>query len=264
MIKKLAIGLVGLILVVTIGGYLLFANLDSIVKHTVEKYGSAATLADVRLDSVKLALTDGEAKLSGLSVGNPKGFTTPKAFYLGDIDVKLDTNSIKGDGPIVINSIVIEKPEVTYELLNDGGSNVERIKSNAQNYANAMAGASDAAPESKAAAEKTNGPGRKLMIKSLIVRDGRVSISQQMLEGKELSAGLPEIQLNNIGRHGGATAAQVAEQLIEAISNAAAQASVQELAKEKLNGLIKEVPTSAIGGAAVDTVGSKLKGLMGN
>jgi hypothetical protein len=102
------------------------------------------------------------------------------------------------------------------------------------------------------------------MIKSLIVRDGRVSISQQMLEGKELSAGLPEIQLNNIGRHGGATAAQVAEQLIEAISNAAAQASVQELAKEKLNGLIKEVPTSAIGGAAVDTVGSKLKGLMGN
>ena len=159
-----------------------------------------------------------------------------------------------------------DKPQVTYELLNDGSSNLQAIQNNAQSYANSFKkGGSEASePAADKGEAKNGGQGRKIIIGNLTVKNGGVAISQEMLKGKQLSATLPEIHLTNIGKDsGGATAAQVAQQLIGAISNAAAQASVTELAKEKIGGLINAVPTGAIGGAAVDTVGGALKGILG-
>jgi hypothetical protein len=267
MIKKLAIGLVCLIVLLAAGGYFLMSNLDGIIKNAVEKYASAAVQADVRLDGVKLTLASGEGMLSGLSVGNPKGFSTPKAFYLGSINIKLDTNSIKGAGPIVIRDITIDQPQVTYELLNSGTSNLQAIQNNTQAYANSFKKTGGNAETETASADKADaksGSGRKIIISNLIIRNGQIAISQELLKGRQLSAPLPEIHLTNIGKEsGGANAAQVAQQIFGAISSAAAQASVTELAKEKISGLINVVPTTAIGGAAVDAVGNKLKSVFG-
>ena len=273
MFKKLILGLVVLIVLIGAGGYYLFMNLDGLIKRAVEQYGSAATQASVTLDSVKLALTTGQGELSGLSIGNPKGFSTPKAFYLGNIAVKVNTASIQGTGPIVIDSITIDKPQVTYELLNSGTSNLQAIQNNAQAYAKSLQGSGEAAkavPANSATANggvspANGGTSRKLIISSLTVSGGQISISQEMLKGKQLDAPLPTIHLTNIGKDsGGATAGQVAEQLLNAISQSAAQASVTELAKAKIGGLINQVPTGAIGGAAGDTINGAVKGLFGN
>ena len=83
MIKKILIGVVVLLVIVAAAIYFLFSNLDSIVKAMIEKYGTEAAQSDVRVDSVKISLTTGEASLGGLSVANPKGFSSAKALYLG-------------------------------------------------------------------------------------------------------------------------------------------------------------------------------------
>lgn len=266
--KKLGIAVVVLIVVVGAGGWFLFANLDHIVKVTIEKYASAATQTKVTLDGVTLQLTSGNGTLSGLSVGNPAGFSAAKAFYLGSIGVKLDTSTIKGTGPIVISSMDIEKPQVTYELLNSGTSNLQTIQKNTQAYANSFQGKKTSARTSPAATSTADPdkaqPGRKLIIRDLVIRNGNVAISQELLKGQNLSTGLPEIHMTNIGQSsGGATAAEVAQQVFSAIANSAAQASVTELAKQKLSGALKAVPVGAIGGAAADTIGNGVKGLLG-
>jgi hypothetical protein len=266
MIKKIAIGFFGLIVLLGIGGYLLYSNLDYIIKIKIEKYASAATQTNVALDSVKLALTTGDGNLSGLSVSNPKGFSSAKAFYLGSIDVKLDTSTLRGNGPIVIREMIIDKPQVTYELLNNGDSNLQAIQNNTQTYANSFQGKTNESTKPTEPAADTNGKkeGRKIIISDLIIRNGQVAISQEMLQGKQLSTGLPEIHLTNIGKaSGGATAGQIAEQVFGAITSAAAQSSIAELAKEKITGVLQQVPAASIGKAAIGAVGTQLKGIFG-
>ncbi len=268
--KKIALSIAGLVIVLGAGAWLLFANLDHIIKSAVEKYASAATQATVSLDSVKLSPTTGVGTLSGLSIGNPQGFSTPQAFYLGSIGVKIDIASIKGNGPIVIREITIDKPQVTYELLNSGNSNLQTIQRNAQTYASSLQGETAATQDSASAPKDSAGNGnksastRKIIIDNLIIRNGQIAISQELLKGKQLRVPLPEIHLTNIGRNdGGATPAQVADAIFGAITTSASQAAVTELAKDKLGGLINAVPASSIGKAAIGTVGDTVKGFLG-
>lgn len=261
MLKKIAIGIVVLLVIIAGAVYFLFSNLDLIVKAAIEKYGTAATQAEVKLDSVKIAITSGEGSLNGLSVANPKGFASAKALYLGLISIKLDTSSITGGGPIVIREIVIEKPQVTYELANDGGSNLQTIQKNTVAYARASSGGGGNASSGGNAGGASNASGggqeRKIIINDLYIRDGQIGISQALLQGKTFSAGLPTIHLTNIGKDkGGATPAQVAEQILGSITSTASKVATAELTKQL--GSIKGLTGGAAGG-----VSDQMKGLLG-
>ncbi|MDH3311484.1 MAG: hypothetical protein OEM95_12535, partial [Gammaproteobacteria bacterium] len=65
-----------LVLVAAIGAglYYLFTNLDAIVKAAIEKAGSQTTQTAVRVDSVKIVLSEAAGTIKGLSIANPKGF----------------------------------------------------------------------------------------------------------------------------------------------------------------------------------------------
>ena len=122
-------GLVGgLIVVIAIVLFFVVSSLDSIIKAAVEKYGSEVTQVEVRLDKAKVSITSGEGSLRGLTVGNPEGFKTDRAFSLGEISVALDVGTVT-QNPVVIKEIVILAPEVTYEL-GSGGSNIDVILRN--------------------------------------------------------------------------------------------------------------------------------------
>ncbi|MDE2228291.1 MAG: hypothetical protein KGL11_04530 [Alphaproteobacteria bacterium] len=141
----------------------------------------------------------------------------------------------------MIKKVDIERPQVTYELDNGGSSNLATLQKNAMAY-----GGGGAAP--------ANGSERKLIIDDLVIRQGQVGISQAMLKGKSLSAPLPEIHLTNIGKSsGGASPAEVAKEVLAAITGAAAKIGSSEVAK-------------SIGSAVSGTsqgVGSQLKSLLG-
>ena len=254
MLKKIAIGVVVLLLVIAGGVYFLFSNLDSIIKAAIEKYGTAATLAEVKLDSVKISITSGEGALTGLTVGNPKGFTTPQALSLGLISVKLDTGSVTGSGPITIREIVIERPQVTYEVTNTGDSNLQTIQKNTMAYSGASGGGGGSSSTSGSGG---GGQERKLIITDLYVRDGQIGISSTLLKGKALSSPLPTIHLTNIGKDsGGASPAQVAQQVLGSITASASKVASADLSKEL--GTLKDAVGSGAGG-----VTDQVKGLLG-
>ena len=131
--KKILIGLAVVVLLAVVGGYFMFSNLGSIIKAAIEDYGSDATQATVSLDSVDLDIISGKAGLNGFIVGNPNGFATESAFKLGSIALQIDPASINSD-TILIKSVMITNPKVTYELF-EGNANVDAIQKNVDTYA---------------------------------------------------------------------------------------------------------------------------------
>ncbi|TAL03770.1 MAG: hypothetical protein EPO08_03225 [Rhodospirillaceae bacterium] len=249
MLKKIGIG-IGVIILIAAGAFwYLFSNLDSLIKAGIEKYGSAATQASVTVSGVKLSLSSGEGSITGLNVGNPKGFTTPNALALGAITVQLDTGSITGNGPIVVKEIVISQPQVTYEV-GGGGSNLQTIQKNTKDFAGAGGSTSN-----------SSGSTRKEIIENLYVRDGQIGVSASALGGKTITVPLPTIHLTNIGKgNGGATPAEIADQVLGAISSEAAKVGANALAQQ-----VEGAVGGALSGAAQGTqgVGGQLKGLFG-
>lgn len=238
-----------LLVIVAIGLYFLFASLNSIVKAAVEKVGSSATQAQVRLKEVDIQITSGKGAMRGLTVGNPSGFKTERAMSLGEISLQVDVGSVTKD-TIVIKEIVIAAPEVTYELAT-GGSNIDALQRNVNAYAGGGGG--------KAEKSESGGGGKKLVIENLYVRNGKVNVSATALGGKTMTTPLPDIHLTNIGKQsGGATAAQVTQQVLSAIGQSATKAATSLPDVGKLVGSAKESATGAAKGA-----GEGLKKLFG-
>jgi len=138
MLKKILIVLVLLVIVIAGGVYYLWSNLDSLIRAAIERFGSEATRASVRVDKVNLSVTSGEGGVSGLTVGNPAGFSTPRALSLGDIHVKVDASTVTSP-TVVVKEIVITRPQVTYEQ-GASGTNLQTLQRNAEAYATKMTG----------------------------------------------------------------------------------------------------------------------------
>ncbi|MDD2794822.1 hypothetical protein [Acidocella sp.] len=251
--KKIGLGLAVLLAVAAGGLWYLVSNLDSLVKAAIEKYGAAATQTAVTADSVKLSLTSGSGTISGLSIGNPSGFATPRALGVSAISVQLDTASLPGNGPIVLKTINIAQPQINYEVT--GGvsltgvstaSNLQIIQNNVKNYAGRVA----------AAPPQGGAPARKEIINDLYVTGGKINlIATTVLHGQKITVPLPPMHLTNIGRAGGgATPAQIASQIISAITSQAAKTGAAALTQQ-----VK----AAAGGALPGNVGGTLKGLLG-
>ena len=237
---------VGVVAIVVVGAvFLLVSNVDSIVKAGVEKYASEAVKANATLQEVTISTTSGEGSLRGLKVGNPQGFNTESAIEFGEVSVALDVLSLASD-TVVIKSVVITAPQVTYEI-GAAGSNIDALRKNVADYTGASPGSASTAAASGGAAAGEGG--RKLMIENLYVRDGSVNVSATFLKGKKLSAPLPNIHLKDIGKDGGgASPAEVAKQLVDALAKESGVA-VTALDLNKLTGAVGKAAAGAVGAA---------------
>jgi hypothetical protein len=246
--------ILGILILLGIGLYFLVSSLDSIVEAAVEKYGSEMTQAEVQLDQVQIELTSGKGALRGLTVGNPEGFKSARALSLGELSVQLDTGSVTTD-TVVIKEIAIKAPEVIYEF-GLKGSNLDALKRNVDVYT--AQGKDKKKPEDA----KPGETGPKLIIENLHIRNGKVNVTAPEFQSQTASAALPNIHLTGIGkRSGGATAAEVTEQVLAAISEQAARAA----ATTNLGGLVdkaKKDAAGALGDAAKEAVPG-LKGWFG-
>jgi uncharacterized protein involved in outer membrane biogenesis len=226
------IAALSLLVVAAAVAWLWFSNpLNSLVKAAIEKFGSEMIQAQVSVGRVALSPTNGQGSLSGLSVGNPKGFETDHAFRAGHIELALEPASLAED-VILIHKIHIDAPDISYEK-NDGGTNFDAIQRNVESYLGA----------SKKQADK-DAP-KKMIIESLVIRNARVNYNG-LLDLK-----LPDIELRNIGKKsGGATSAQVTRAIIAELNTRLAIA------------LAKTAAIGAVGGVAVG-VGMGIKSLFG-
>jgi hypothetical protein len=249
-IKKILLAVVAVVVVAAVGLYLLYASLGSLVKAAIERYGTEATQAQVRVDSVTLSATSGSGAISGMVVGNPRGFTTASAFELGTISLQVDIATL-AQNPVLIKEVVIAAPRVTYERGASTG-NLETIRDNVRSYA-AMrssapgSGAPGSGGTGTSTPAPTSAPGkedeRKVIIENLYVRDGQVTVAATALQGRTLSSRLPAIHLRDIGKEtGGATPAEVAQRVVGAIADEAARTGLADLnrALRDLGGAARE------------------------
>ncbi len=209
-----------LVVVILVGVSLYY--LDSGIKKAVETFGPDYTLTRVELADVSLSPLSGKGSLSGLAVGNPQGFSDANAFYLGDISVVVDTQTLSAD-PVIIHSVRIAAPQITFEQ-GKNGTNLQQLLKNIEQ----STGAANASASPEDASVEGEGEAKKIIIKDLQVSGGRVSYINSLLGGKALELDLPDIQMSGIGeKSNGATGAEIAEQLIAAISKSASSAVSQ-------------------------------------
>lgn len=214
--RKIIIGgAIGVFVIVVVAVVVVITSLDHIIKVAVEKYGSEMTKAKVDLASVDLSASSGTGTLKGFAIGNPAGFNSPRAMSLGEVTVQVQPRSITTD-TIVIDRIVIRAPEITYEMASDGSSNLQALQKNIEAYTGGSKAGQPAKPDE---------PGKKLIIKDLLITDAKIGVSAPFLSGQALGTPLPQIHLTDIGREGKAAApAEVAERVMSAVTLSATKA----------------------------------------
>lgn len=217
--KKVFLFLAIVILLAVAGGaWWLYRSLDSVVASAIRSYGPEITGVPLSLDSVHIDASAGTAEIKGLVLGNPTGFKTAQAAQLGAIKVRLDVASLTSD-VVRIQEVLIDAPVVTYEYAS-GTNNLEQIQRNVSQYLTAHGGNTDNSAQEKKA------PGKKLIIDNLVIRGAKAEVSASALNGKTMTVPLADVHLKDIGKKaGGATPAQVAEQVVGALSYGATKAT---------------------------------------
>ncbi len=262
--KKILIGLVGLLVIVLGISIYVFSSLDGIVKNAIETYGSEATGTQVSVANVKIALKSGAGKISGLNVGNPKGYSASNVFELGEISTKIDTGTVT-ENPVIIDELIIRSPVVFYEINKAGVSNVDVLKKNL-----AQAGGA-----SEKASEESTGKPLKFIIRKLVVEGGKASVRIAALGNTVQHVNIPRIRLSDVGKKsGGATAAEVAQilgkHLVKSVKKSVATLGVKQYLGKSAD-MLKKGALGKVGsglggvvGGAGGKVGGALKGLLGN
>ena len=210
--RSLGIGASVLAVIIMAAVIYVLSSLDAIVAGAIQKYGSQVTQTPVRVSSVSIDLASGVGTIEQLTVGNPQGFTAADILTLDGISTKLDVASAKND-PIVIEEINVSTPAVFYEINKHGASNIKALQKNIEQSTGGGGGGGGGA-----SAESQESGGPRVVIQKLVIDGGRINARVAAMDDKRLSTDLPRIQMNNIGeKSGGATGAEVAEQVIRAI-----------------------------------------------
>ncbi|NLB55927.1 MAG: AsmA family protein [Lentisphaerae bacterium] len=184
MILGITIAVILVVLIIGLGMYGGFT-----IKQTVNQLGPRLLGVPVTLQDAKFSPFKGKLVLKNLHVGNPEGFKTPSLFDLGLIDIDLNVKSLFTD-TIEIREIIIEAPEITYER-GLKSSNID-----------ALTAKFDTPPADKDKVKeptKEKKDGKKVVIKSLKITDGKVNVSFTALGGHAMTLPLPSIHLTGIG-----------------------------------------------------------------
>jgi uncharacterized protein involved in outer membrane biogenesis len=205
--KKIFLSLViVLVVVIVAGGIAAGFFLGPIVKTGMETVGPKITQVSIKVDAVNLSLLTGSAEIKNLVVGNPEGYQAPQAIRIGSAAVGLNPLSVLSD-KIVIRSIRIEAPEITFEGNPFSGNNLNAIMKNV-NAATKSSGPAATNTTAKAAQK----PAKKLEVDELLITGAKVNFNGVILS-------LPDIPLANLGRgRDGITPADLTRQVLDALT----------------------------------------------
>ena len=252
--------IVALVILVVFG----VSKLGPIIKQAVNSRGPGVTGTDLHVENVDIALFSGRASIEGFLLGNPTGFETPYAVSVKTIKVDIDKKSLAGD-TVIVDRIEVVAPHIIFEK-GRGNDNFKALLNNVKR--------SSAGVEKEA--EKADAGSKKLLIREFILRDGKVNLAIKGLTGKNLTATLPEIRLQNIGqKQGGATPAEVAKEVFIALYGKITSPAMNDILKKNLSDMESQASGIKTGAEkeldaakeqtsqSVDAAKESLKGLLG-
>ena len=241
--KKILLG-IGIGLVVVIAAVVIIVGffLGDVVKAGMETVGPKVTQTTLTVSSVHVGILTGSAGVNNLVLGNPDGYKSPSAISVGKTAVSVAPFSVLSD-KIIIKSIEVRSPEITFEGNPFGANNLKKIMDNV----NAFTGSAAAAPTTNAPVQ----PGAKKPAKKLEVDDFLISGAKVHFNGTTLP--LPDIHLTDLGKgDDGITASDLTKKVLGEITSATIKAIGSSLGDAG----------KAVGGEA-GKLGKSLGGLFG-
>lgn len=226
--KKIVIGLLVLLLVVT--GFVFYGASQSgtYIREAVLAYGPKATRARVELGKVDVAAQEGQAEIAGLVLGNPEGFKSDYAFKVDNVAVKLDLKSLF-DEVIRIKEIRIDGADLIYEI-GLKGNNIGKIQQNIENYSKSLGLESSSEDEIK------------FIVDNIYINGTKVKLATDLLGGKGAGLSLPDIHLKNIGTEDkAATAGEVGKAIFGAVNKGLGKVVTKDMIGKTLGGVKKKL-----------------------
>jgi len=212
-------------LLLLVGGAAVYLsqNLDGIVAGLIEEHGSAATGTAVDVGGVSITLSSARGEISNLTVANPEGYGGGSALEFGGLSMELDAASVTSD-PIVIEEITASDIRFNIEQ-RGGGNNLRELMSTLT--------------EGGSSEESESAP-RKVVIERFALSGASAEINIPDL-GELRTVEVPDIVLTGIGRDsGGATAKQIATQVLEPVLRQAMESAAVQGVKDKVLDKVQE------------------------
>ena len=203
----------GLIAVVVLSFFL-----GNIVTAGVNNFAPKLTQTKVVLAGTTISSLTGSGTLSGLVVGNPKGWSEANLCSLGKIHLDVRPFSILGDH-IIVNEITIEAPEFNYET-KFIASNVADLLKNIEQFTGA-----------KGAPQATTKSGKpiKFEVKKFRLQNGWVRLG---VGPAAMKLPMLPIALDNLGTsEGGITPDQLVFAVMRSVTTSIVSATAQAAGK---------------------------------
>ncbi len=230
--------------------YLNFPSLENIIKKIVHDYGSKVIGTDVSISGVEFKPTTGYVAVSGIQIENPKQYKSKNLFYLDKLGVKINVSSLMDD-LIIVDSIQIDNPRITYEMLSLTENNISDILNNINKNSSETAPVQEKPNKSDENKKET---AKKVIIKNLNINNGTISVMAGVGDlKKELSLPLPKIEMHNIGQEKqGSSIKDTLNLVISKILNSTTETVVsknlhnlKQSAKEELKNLSSSLKSEA-------------------
>ncbi|MFM2294755.1 MAG: hypothetical protein RLZZ350_1168 [Verrucomicrobiota bacterium] len=256
MLKKILIwGFVAIVVLGVVTVIALFMSINVLVKKGVEAVGPPLTKSDVKLASAHLSPFSGSGQLTGLVIGNPAGYASSNAISIGDLQLAVDLASVKSD-VVIIKTLRIQNPEITYEGGLTGKNNIRQILDNLE------AATGGGAKNSTASSPASSG-GKKIIIQDVVIEGAKVHAHLTGLVSKEITLPLPPLHLQNLGAPGqGLAIGDAVQQIIKPLFTSITDEIAKEagsLGKEAANNLLKNAGGET--SKALNKAGDAIKGL---
>jgi len=184
-------------------------------------------------------------------VGNPTGFKTPSAISIGKAAVSVQPGSLLAD-KIIIRSVEIRAPEITFEGNPFGDNNLKKILDNV----NASAATSAPAPATGEAR-----PAKRIEVDDLLLNGIKVHAIITGAVSKDFNLTIPEIHLTDLGKNSDdITAAELTRKILSQITADTIKA-VGDYAKTVVGGAVSDILKNGTSnaGKAVDDGATKVK-----
>jgi len=237
--RKILLAVLVLVVVGVVGaGLWVYLRGEGAIRSAIETQGPKYLGAPVRLASVSLSPFSGAARLEGLSIGNPEGFSDAQAIDVGEIAVDLQPRSLFGE-MIEIDRIALDAPVIRAEPSRDG-LNLTRLQSNLNAYLPPPD--PDAPPVLFRVGEFT------MTGAEIVVGGGAVGFSDQ-------SVSLADIRMTDIGGSDGITGAQLARHIGDAVLPQVRQALASQAGQRLLSQAVDRM------GLPADVVSGSLEGV---
>ena len=223
------------IVVVLIAVFVTLAlSLGAVVKRGVETIGPKAAQVEVKLRNAEVWVFACRVDLSGILVGNPKGYKTPCAMTVNNVTVSVKPGSVFSD-KVVLETIHLKDPVITLE----GGlknNNLTTIEKNLDDYV----GSSSTAPNSTAAPSSPAKSERKLQVNDLVISGAKLQVNMKISGSRTVTLAIPEIHLTELGTGPeGITAVEVGQRTLHAVLMAATSEITKNAANLGIEGADK-------------------------